>query len=79
MKKSRSAKTMGVLQKVAASIAPKVAKVAKAVGSKPRMDQEEFRRRVAAKAHELYLGRGADHGNDQSDWFEAERLVRAEQ
>lgn len=75
MKKSRSAKTVGVFKKVAASIAPQVAKV---VGAKPKVSSEEFYRRVSQKAYELYISRGTSHGNDQADWFEAERLVRAE-
>ncbi len=74
-KKSRSAKTVGVFKKVAASIVPKVVR---AVGIKPAVDQEEFYRLVGKKAYELYINRGADHGNDQTDWLEAERLVRAE-
>jgi hypothetical protein len=74
-KKNRSAKTVGIFKKVAASIAPKAAQVA---GIKPVAGQEEFYRRVGQKAYELYINRGADHGNDQTDWFEAERLVRAE-
>ena len=78
-KKGRSSKTAGVLKKVAASIAPQVAKVAKAVGVKSKMSQEEFNRRVAHKAYELYISRGIQHGDDRSDWFEAERLIRAEQ
>ncbi len=66
-KKSRSAKAVGVLKQVA-----------KAVGIKPKVSQEEFYRRVSHKAYELYISRGAGHGSEQADWFEAERLVRAE-
>ena len=35
-------------------------------------DQEDISRR----AHERYQERGGQHGDDQSDWFEAEREVR---
>ncbi len=66
-KKGRSAKTVGVFKKAA-----------KAVGTKAKVSQEEFYRRVAHKAYELYISRGAGHGNDQADWLEAERRVRAE-
>jgi hypothetical protein len=31
--------------------------------------------RVAARAYELYLARGAGHGSDWDDWLEAERQV----
>lgn len=32
--------------------------------------------RVAARAYELYLARGAAHGSDWEDWLEAERQIR---
>jgi hypothetical protein len=66
-KKGRSAKTVGVFKKAV-----------KSVGIKAKVSPEEFYRRVAHKAYELYISRGADHGNDQADWLEAERLIRAE-
>ena len=75
-KKGRSAKTVGVFKQAAATAAPKAGKVAV---KRTKADQEEFYRRVAEKAYHLYIKRGADHGNDQADWLEAERLVRAEQ
>jgi len=28
---------------------------------------------IAARAYEIYLARGGDHGRDQDDWFQAER------
>ena len=33
---------------------------------------------VQRKAYELYEQRGYEHGQDLSDWFEAERLLRSE-
>lgn len=33
---------------------------------------------VAKRAYEKWLARGGKHGNDQRDWFEAERELRAE-
>ena len=66
-KKGRTSKTAKVLDKVA-----------KIVGVKPKVSQEEFYRRVSHKAYEIYIGRGASQGSEQSDWFEAERLVRGE-
>jgi len=74
-KKGRSAKTVGVFNKVATKVAPKVVPI---VVKKPKVNQEEFYRRVAHKAYELYISRGAGHGNDQADWLEAERAVRVE-
>jgi len=35
--------------------------------------------RIAEKAHELYEGRGRTHGHDLEDWFEAEKMVLAQQ
>ncbi|TAK53528.1 MAG: DUF2934 domain-containing protein [Gammaproteobacteria bacterium] len=32
---------------------------------------------VAARAFEIYQQRGGEHGCDQSDWFRAERELRA--
>lgn len=32
--------------------------------------------RIRAKAKELYLARGRQHGRDWEDWFEAERIVQ---
>lgn len=36
---------------------------------------EDLRQRIAKKAYELYLNRGATHGRDLDDWLEAERTV----
>jgi hypothetical protein len=38
----------------------------------------DLQRRIAEKAHDLFEQRGFAHGDDQADWFEAERLVREE-
>lgn len=34
--------------------------------------------RVARRAFERFQARGAEHGRDQEDWFEAERELRAD-
>lgn len=39
------------------------------------VDQGSYNQRVQQKAYELYLQRGGFHGNDWSDWFEAERII----
>ena len=31
---------------------------------------------IRAKAHQLWVERGCPEGNDQQDWYEAERLLR---
>jgi len=33
---------------------------------------------IQNKAYDLYLGRGSSHGNDQSDWYHAEEIVRSQ-
>ncbi len=38
----------------------------------------EIRQKVEKKAYELYEQRGCNHGNDITDWLEAERIVLAE-
>ncbi len=41
-----------------------------------KLDQEEYNRRVSAKAYELYAQRGYKHGYHQEDWAQAERIVK---
>jgi len=33
--------------------------------------------RIARRAHEIYLGRGGEHGKSLDDWLQAEREVDA--
>ena len=40
-------------------------------------DSEALQERIQRKAYELYEKRGRVDGNDLSDWFEAERLVKS--
>ena len=75
-KKTRAAKTMAGGKKEAVKAAPVETKTAKTF--KKTMHPDEFYGRVAFKAYELHVKRGSNHGDDQADWFEAERLVRAE-
>lgn len=41
-----------------------------------KMDSEEYNRRVAAKAYDLYVRRGYKHGYHQEDWAQAERIIK---
>ena len=75
-KATRAAKTTTVPKKDVVQASSCGAHPAKA--AKKTMHPDEFYGRVAFKAHELYVKRGGTHGNDFADWFEAERLVRAE-
>lgn len=43
------------------------------------LSQEELNQKIQEKAFELYQIRGFVCGNDWNDWFEAEKLVLAEQ
>ena len=36
---------------------------------------EDLEARIALRAHEIYEQRGGCHGEDQADWFEAERQI----
>jgi hypothetical protein len=40
------------------------------------IDQEEYNRRVAIKAYELFERRGCQHGSHLDDWYQAERIVQ---
>lgn len=52
----------------------------KQVRNKPVLRASESRRdfcgEVARVAYALYEQRGRNHGRDQDDWFEAERIVK---
>ena len=41
-----------------------------------KIDQEEYSRKVAIKAYELFERRGYHHGSDLEDWLQAERLIQ---
>jgi len=32
--------------------------------------------RIAARAYEIFVARGGEHGHDQEDWYQAERELR---
>lgn len=38
---------------------------------------EDLQSAIAARAHDLYVARGADDGHDVEDWLQAEREIRA--
>jgi len=49
---------------------------AQAPDGKPARDPSEFRmNRIAARAHQIYLARGGEHGRDMEDWLQAEREI----
>ena len=48
-------------------------------GKPSAQDSEDLSRQIREKAFELYQMRGGAHGDDQADWFEAERIVRQSQ
>ncbi|MFA6636772.1 MAG: DUF2934 domain-containing protein [Candidatus Omnitrophota bacterium] len=41
------------------------------------LSEEELYNLTCSKAYELYLQRGAGHGDDHSDWYKAECFVRS--
>lgn len=54
----------------------KVVDAQEQLDSQQKMNDEEFRQKVACKAYELFAQRGYLHGYDVEDWQEAERLIR---
>lgn len=40
------------------------------------LSDTQLRTMIENKAYELFLKRGCNHGNDLTDWLEAERLVK---
>ncbi len=40
------------------------------------LKQDQLNDLIRKKAYELYEKRGYSSGNDQADWFEAERIVK---
>lgn len=84
--KSRSAKRVSsvkdkVVEAVKRAVAPVkkvVAPEKKPVAVKPGVSEDELFRRIQDKAYEVYVSRGCNHGRDLENWYEAERLVRAE-
>ena len=40
--------------------------------------QQVSEQAIAQRAYEKFLARGGNHGDDQRDWFEAERELKAE-
>ena len=40
-----------------------------------KMTTEELSGLIEQKAYELYVNRGYTHGDDQGDWYEAEKAV----
>lgn len=41
-------------------------------------DSEALQQRIAEKAYALFLERGAAHGDDVTDWLQAERIIQEE-
>lgn len=39
---------------------------------------ESLQQRIAEKAYALFLERGAAHGDDVTDWLQAERIIQEE-
>ncbi len=48
------------------------------VEAKADINFQTYMQLLEMKAYELYLKRGCQHGCDQDDWYEAEKLMREE-
>lgn len=46
--------------------------------TKRKISQEEFYSLIGQKAYEFFEKRGYQHGDDQRDWYEAEKAVKSE-
>ena len=46
---------------------------------KERIMEHTMKDIIAARAYDIFLARGQEHGRDFDDWFEAERQVYFEQ
>ena len=77
----------GKSQSVAPSAVPRAAPLAtpasakKANGNGASHTAESHRpssEAIAQRAHEKFVGRGSEHGQDQQDWIVAERELTAE-
>ncbi len=76
--KTRSAKKITDTVKKIVGIADDKPAALKKASAKKEISQEELGRRIQDKAYELYVKRGCTPGDPQNDWYEAERLVKAE-
>ena len=45
---------------------------------KSACSKEDFNKKVAEKAYELYVARGCAHGHDAEDWAKAEKIVKGQ-
>ncbi len=45
---------------------------------KKKINDDELLQRIQSRAYDLFLQSGCVHGKDQENWYEAERLVKAE-
>jgi len=66
-----------VIKKLARKSAPKSKKTVKGTRKKPSggVSPEELYAMIEKKAFELYEKRGFSHGDDQADWYRAEKSV----
>ncbi|MGB2601576.1 MAG: DUF2934 domain-containing protein [Candidatus Omnitrophota bacterium] len=79
MKKASSAteKTTKKVKKTAVKAKGSSAKVKKTAKRKTtgKMTQGELNALIAEMAYDLFEQRGYNHGDDQSDWYEAEKII----
>lgn len=69
MAKSRRKTDNGGVDTLAAPDSPIANNGTATPATHPPVDRDT----IARRAYELYLRRGADHGRDQDDWYNAER------
>ncbi|NLE64621.1 MAG: DUF2934 domain-containing protein [Elusimicrobia bacterium] len=77
-KKTRSAKRVNTAKtSLVKEVVQRAVSMARSTSGK-KVSAQELADRIAFKAYEIYERRGYSNGNDLGDWYEAERLVKAE-
>ena len=75
--KRTTVKTTTPSAPVAASAPVAVKNKAETPSLKTTYSKEEFHRKVALKAYELYLQRNGGPGSAEEDWKKAEKIIKA--
>jgi hypothetical protein len=73
--RSSAGSSKGTCKKTATSVAKSSSRAKKTTSRRKKVSWEEWNTLIARKAYEMFEKRGYSHGNDQADWYEAEKMV----
>ncbi len=73
--RSSAGSSKGTCKKAATSMTKSSSKAKKSTSRRKKVSWEEWNTLIAQKAYEIFEKRGYSHGNDQTDWYEAEKMV----